>query len=116
MPPEGVAINAIRNDQFYGQPLATAIREFLQMRKAAGGGAASVKEIYDALVRGGFKFEARDDVNAQRGLRQSLTKNSITFHKLPNGNYGLLEWYPNAKPARPDRDEEDEAEDRSSAP
>jgi hypothetical protein len=108
--PNAPQIGNIRTDRFYGQPLATAIRDYLQMRKASGLGAASVREIYDTLIKGGFKFEAKDDVNAQRGLRQSLTKNSATFHKLPNGAYGLLEWYPGAKPARPDReDDEDEA-------
>ena len=92
----------IRPDQFYGQPLATATRTYLEMRHGRGQGAASVREIFDALKQGGFKFETKDDANAERGLRQSLTKNSVTFHKLPNGTYGLLEWYPSAKPVRPD--------------
>ena len=96
----------IQPDQYYGQPLATAMRSILEMRKAMGRGPATVREIHDTLVQGGFKFEAKDE-NALRGLRQSLTKNSAVFHKLPNGSYGLLEWYPNAKPARPDEDGED---------
>ena len=33
-------------------------------------------------------------------LRISLGKSSHTFHKLPNGQYGLLEWYPNVKPPK----------------
>jgi hypothetical protein len=94
----------VRSDEFYGQPLATAIRAVLEKRKGAGIGPAAVRDIYDTLGSGGFKFEAKDEDNAIRGLRQSLTKNSSTFHKLPNGLYGLLEWYPNAKPARPDDD------------
>lgn len=96
----------IQPDQYYGQPLASAIRAILEMRRANGRGPATVREIYDTLCEGGFKFEAKDE-NALRGLRQSLTKNSVTFHKLPNGSYGLLEWYPNAKPARPGVEEED---------
>lgn len=94
------SVGSIRPDQFYGQPLASAIREYLEMRRNSGLGAAKVREIFDALKQGGFKFETKDDTNAERGLRQSLTKNSVTFHKLPNNTYGLLEWYPNAKPAR----------------
>lgn len=96
----------IRTDEFYGQPLATAMRSVLEKKRAGGNGPATVREIYDALISGGFKFEAKDE-NALRGLRQSLTKNSAVFHKLPNGSYGLLEWYPNAKPARPGDDEEE---------
>ncbi|MGX9572540.1 hypothetical protein [Mesorhizobium sp. f-mel] len=101
----GAGAGLIRPDQFYGQPLASAIRFYLEMRFARGQGAATVREIFDALKQGGFKFETKDDANAERGLRQSLTKNSVTFHKLPNGTYGLLEWYPNAKPAKPDETE-----------
>jgi len=101
-----VNLGNIQSDQYYGQPLATAMRAILEMRKATGRGPATVREIYDTLMQGGFKFEAKDE-NALRGLRQSLTKNSAVFHKLPNGSYGLLEWYPNAKPARPDDDAED---------
>ena len=102
-----VNLGNIRSDSFYGQPLAAAIRVILEMRRAASNGPATVREIYDTLVLGGFKFETKDEVNAVRGLRQSLTKNSGTFHKLPGGSYGLLEWYPNAKPARPSDDDEE---------
>lgn len=101
-----VNLGNIQPDQFYGQPLATAMRSILEMRKATGRGPATVREIYDTLTQGGFKFEAKDE-NALRGLRQSLTKNSGVFHKLPQGSYGLLEWYPNAKPARPDEADDD---------
>ena len=76
---------------------ASAVREILEMRKAGGLGAASVNEIYDMLVTGGFHFDAKDDENAKRSLRISLTKNSALFHRVPNGQYGLLSWYPAVK-------------------
>ena len=91
----------IRRDQWYGQPLSTAIREYLTMRRSANQGPATVNEIHDALVLGGYEFEAKDDDNAKRGLRVSLTKNTAIFHRLPGGNtFGLIEWYPNAKRER----------------
>ncbi len=90
-------VTSIRGDQFYGRALASVVREYLELRRTSNLGPAAVTEIYDALIRGGYKFETKNDVNAMRGLRQSLTKNSTTFHKLPGGEYGLLEWYPNAK-------------------
>src|SRR5690242_16828271 len=37
-------LTAIRSDEFYGKPLATAVREVLERRKLANLGAASVAE------------------------------------------------------------------------
>ena len=90
-------VGAMRSDQFYGRPLATVVREYLEMRKGSNLGPASVGEIHTALIEGGFKFETSNEENAKRGLRVSLSKNSTTFHKLPNGDWGLLDWYPAAK-------------------
>ena len=95
---ETPSISSIRRDQWYGQPLATAIREYLEMRRAANLGPATVNEIFDSLTAGGFKFDTKDDDNSKRGLRISLTKNTSIFHRLPDKkHYGLLEWYPDVK-------------------
>lgn len=88
---------SIQADQFYGQPLAGAIRTILEMRRALKQGPASLTDIFSALVAGGYKFETKNEDNAKRGLRQSLTKNVAQFHKLPNGMFGLTEWYPKVK-------------------
>ncbi len=100
----------LKADQFYGKPLATAVREYMEMRGApstGGRGAATVKEIFAALKEGGFAFDTKNDDNAMRGLRISLAKNSVTFHKLPNGQFGLLSWYPSAKPPKAEIDWDD---------
>lgn len=89
-------LGSIKPDSFYGRPLATVIREYLQMRRGSGQSAATVNEIHEALKLGGYEFETKDEDNAKRGLRASLSKNPI-FHQLPNGQYGLSEWYPKAK-------------------
>ena len=96
----------LRRDQFHKKPLATAVREYLEQRGRSdrgGLGAATVNEIYDALIAGGYTPETDDEANAKRGLRIALTKNSVTFYRVSRGGaaggaYGLLEWYPNAKP------------------
>src|SRR5437870_11151705 len=93
----------LRDDEFYGRPLATAVQEVLERRKRAGQGAATVAEIYDTLVRGGFHFSTKNADNAKRNLYTSLQKN-MKFHRLPNGSYGLTEWYPNVRKARDDQD------------
>jgi hypothetical protein len=103
----------IRGDQFYGQPLASAVREILEMRKAANMGAATVNEIHAALVQGGLQFEAKDEENAKRSLRISLSKNSTLFHRLPNGQYGLLAWYPAVKLPKEEKDVKDASGSKS---
>jgi hypothetical protein len=87
----------IRSDQFYGQPLASAVRTILEMRKQRSLGAATNREIYDALKAGGYEFDTKSEDIAQKSLRNSLAKNTALFHKLPNGQFGLLSWYPNVK-------------------
>jgi hypothetical protein len=100
------AVTGIRSDHFYGKVQTTAAREYLELRYAAHQGPAPPREIFDALVAGGFKFDTKNELNAITGLRATLRKNSSIFHKLPNGDYGLLSWYPNAKaPIRPDDEE-----------
>jgi hypothetical protein len=88
---------AIRSDHFYGLPLTAAIRNYLEHRKASGLGAASVVDIYKAIKGGGYKFETKSDQNSQISVGNTLRKTSSIFHRLPNGQYGLLSWYPSAK-------------------
>jgi hypothetical protein len=98
----GMTLSQIKPDTFYGKRMQTAAREFMEMRKAAGQGPAKPRDVYEALRDGGFQFETQDEDTALVSLRNTLRKNSQTFHKLPNGQYGLRAWYPNAKPAKDD--------------
>ncbi|RZJ05534.1 MAG: hypothetical protein EON89_03465 [Brevundimonas sp.] len=90
-------ITEIRPDTFYGKKLQTAVREYLEMRKKQNMGPAKPREIYDAIVAGGFQFEAQTADIALVGLRALLRKRTQFFHKLPNGTYGMTSWYPHAK-------------------
>lgn len=89
-------VRTIRSDQFYGRKMAPVIREYLEMRKASGQGAAKFSEIYSALISGGYEFDTRNEEIAKASLRSAIGKNPI-FHRLPNGDYGLTVWYPKAK-------------------
>jgi len=91
-------VASIRSDQFYGLPLTTAIRNYLEIRKASGLGAATVIDIYRAIRDGGYKFDTKNEDNARIGVGNALRKTSAIFHRLPNGQYGLLGWYPSARP------------------
>lgn len=83
----------MNGDEYYGKPLATVVREILVDRKLSNAGPANVNEIYDSMIAGGYQFDAKSESNAKRGLRISLAKNTATFHKLPNGKFGLSDWY-----------------------
>jgi hypothetical protein len=100
----------IKGDTFYGQPLNSCIRDYLERRKTAGLGPATAREIFQALSQGGFQFNAKSEENAMRSLRITLSKATHTFHKLPNGSFGLLRWYPTVKPAKPVADDEPDAD------
>ncbi|MFA7257203.1 MAG: hypothetical protein WC047_06490 [Kiritimatiellales bacterium] len=86
----------IRPDLFHARPLATVIREFLEMRKARNIGPATTNEIYTALTKGGYEFGSKNEGNAMIVLNQAIRKNSV-FYRLPNNTVGLTEWYPGAK-------------------
>jgi hypothetical protein len=103
------SLATLRADIFYGQPLLTAIRTYLDMRKASGLSASSSTEIYEAVKAGGYKFDTNGEENAKTGVRNALRKNSAVFHRLPNGDYGLLAWYPNAKAVKNGDDDHDTA-------
>src|SRR5882724_708137 len=83
---------ALRPDQYYGKPFATAAQEYLERRKQA----CSADEIMKGLEQGGFDFKAagwRHD-DRLRSIAISLAKNNTKFHKLPNNTFGMLAWYP----------------------
>ena len=97
-----VTAKSIKPDTFYGKKMQTAAREFLEIRKRADLGPAKPRQIFDALTAGGFQFETKDESISLVSLRATLRKNSATFHKLPNGQYGLKTWYPHPKAAKGD--------------
>ena len=88
----------IKSDTFFGKRQQTAVREYLEMRRASGGdGPATPREIYEALTAGGYKYAAKDPETALVGLRALLRKRSNVFVKVGKGSYGLLSWYPDHK-------------------
>jgi len=83
----------IQSDSYFGKPLAKAVRDVLERRKAVGLGAAPLNTIFDLMKFGGFRFDARNDKTARRSLAIALSKNPA-FFRLPGGDsIGLSEWY-----------------------
>jgi hypothetical protein len=116
--PERVAVSAIPHDQFYGKPLATACREYLEMRRHA----CEAKDILEGLRQGGFDFQSLDWKEESAWLRNlaiNLAKNTAIFHRLPNGTFGLASWYPEAvarKKARSEKNDGGREPDTSAQP
>jgi hypothetical protein len=91
------AQTTIRADTFLGKKQQTAMRQYLEMRRAQGLGPAKPREIYEALLAGGYQFEAKTTDVALVGMRALLRKRSETFFQLNNGSYGLVAWYPDLR-------------------
>lgn len=90
----GAQSATIKGDQFVNKPLNSAVKDYLSLRRSSGlDGPAAAEEIHSALEQGGFEFESRDKTVAMNSLKISLGKSSHTFKRLPNGKYGLNEWY-----------------------
>jgi hypothetical protein len=104
----------IRRNIFFGRPLATCVREYLDLRKDKPIKEATLDEIYNVLKDGGFDFKkiSEDPSQYKRGVAITLAKNP-QFHKLPNGDWGLLSWYPNIKRSKEAKSAADESEDAS---
>jgi DNA-directed RNA polymerase delta subunit len=100
----------IRGDQFHGRPLATCVREYLEMRRRSDLGPATTNEIFDALAQGGYEFGAKNEQIARVSTYNSINKNPV-FYKLPSKKWGLREWYPNAKQQDHEEEEVDESTD-----
>lgn len=103
-------------DTFFGKKQQTAVREYLEMRKSQSGNRnpATPRDIYDALVAGGYQYEAKKPETALVGLRALLRKRTNVFIKVGNtGTYGLRSWYPDAKKPKEDQGPKG-AEDSSS--
>lgn len=94
---------SFRPDQFFGQPMATAVKEVLQQRFARNAGAISLDDLFATLKAGGFEFDNANEQIAKRNLAITVSKNPA-FMKVPsNGHIGLAEWYPNAKRNKKDK-------------
>lgn len=92
-PSSGAGIGAIRPDEYYGKPLATAVKMALTHLKSVNRAPASIETIYEVLHSGGFDFPNRARDAAIQGLSVSIGKNSDSFVKLQSGLIGVREWY-----------------------
>ena len=87
----------IRRNAFYGKPLSSCIRQYLEMRENLPVKEATIDEIFAALKEGGYDLSGATEEDQKRGVSIALGKNSQTFHRLASGDFGLVSWYSNIK-------------------
>lgn len=107
------SVGALRSDQFYGRSPTVAAREYLDLRKASG--ACRAEEIVNALEQGGFDFDSVGwkESDRARSLAISMSKNSAIFHRLPNGTFGLISWYPDVAEKRKPEKSPEKSQDKT---
>ena len=90
--PEGVGAGiAVKPDQFYNKPLATAVRDYLTMRKEA----REWPEIVKALREGGYDLAKTRQ--AEDEARLTILRNTGNFSLIGDNYFGLKEWYGETK-------------------
>lgn len=86
-----------RVDQFVGLELSEAVTAYLEARKASGTveGPATIDEIYDGLLAGGYKFggTTENPANHKRAMNIALTRNTAQMHKINENTFALRRWY-----------------------
>jgi hypothetical protein len=94
-PAAGNGIKAVKLDEYFGQPAATAVRAVLKRYRDAGKSPVELDDIIKTLKDGGYKFTAGDDKGIKNSLTVMLSKNMEFCRVGSTGQmYGLREWYP----------------------
>ena len=81
-PPEA----EVQHDTFFGMTIADAAKKYLTMMKVT----KSNSDIAAALEQGGLKHSSKDFPSNVR----SIIGHREDFLRVPNGDWGLAEWYP----------------------
>lgn len=95
------AESEVRHDTFFAMTIADAAKKYLSMMKAT----KSTAVIAEALERGGLKHSSKSFPTTLRSVLGPREE----FTRVPNGDWGLSEWYPGqgrgkkAKPEKPKR-------------
>jgi len=76
----------VQHDTFFGMTIADAVRKYLTMMKTT----KSTAEIAAALELGGLKHSSKDFPTTVRSILGAREN----FLRVPNGDWGLVEWYP----------------------
>jgi hypothetical protein len=84
----------IRDDAFFGMSIGDAAKRYLEMVKRK----QSVKEIADALDRGGLPHTSANFMNTVGTMLNRAAKNDPELVRVGRGEWGLAGWYGNRRP------------------
>ena len=78
---------SISHDTFFGMTISDAAQKYLSMKKAT----KSTADIASALEQGGLKHSSKDFA---ANVRSIIGQKTDEFVRVPNGDWGLADWYP----------------------
>ena len=84
----------IRDDAFFGLSIGDAAKRYLEMVKRK----QSIKEIADALDRGGLPHTSSNFMNTVGTMLNRAAKNDPELVRVGRGEWGLAGWYGNRRP------------------
>lgn len=85
---------SIRDDAFFGLSIAEAAKRYLEMVKRK----QSVKDIADALERGGLPHTSNNFVNTVGTMINRASMTDPELVRVGRGEWGLAGWYGNRRP------------------
>jgi hypothetical protein len=86
-PRTGGGSELISHDTFFGMTISEAAQKYLSMTKAT----KSTADIAVALEQGGLKHSSKDFA---ANVRSIIGQKTDEFVRVPNGDWGLADWYP----------------------
>jgi len=86
--------SSIRDDAFFGLSIGDAAKRYLEMVKRK----QSVKEIAEALDRGGLPHSSSNFVNTVGTMIRRAAKADPELVRIGRGEWGLAGWYGNRRP------------------
>lgn len=110
---KGAQNQGLKPDSFFGHTIGAAIEKYLKIVKEPKG----FQEISDALQAGGLEHNSKNLATTVNGVLFRYGNGKKVVVRLPTGQWGLREWYPNLKgskgggaAAEEDESSEDESE------
>jgi hypothetical protein len=88
----------IRDDAFFGLSIGEAAKRYLEMVRRK----QSIKEIADALERGGLPHTSSNFVNTVSTMMNRAAKADPELVRVGRGEWGLAGWYGNRRPKPPE--------------
>jgi hypothetical protein len=100
----GTVSELVTHGSLFGKTQVEAVRTFLELNRKA----ASLRDIAQALHRGGATENLIEGTGALRNLSSVLSRAKHVVVSVKHGYWGLVEWYPDRAVRRARRSREDQ--------